>query len=526
MSGRAGDHVASRSAACTRAVSAFAETTTTPTRQALALLLLALASPPDAWAARAECLGGWRLAAAAPTPGNARLVCTDGDPACDADGVADGTCRLAVSYCLNLAPCAPGQLEAPTFRGPGAEALAAAAGALVAPIASPGVCPEAAEITLALGGHRQRKATIRAQVRDAASGRRDVDRLKVVCRGSLAGGRAIVVTTDFETGVLATVGANAAHRVRKPATRIHSDAVVRVADGVVFVLNRFLGDNLQRLEPGSLRTRFQCSTGTASNPHDIAVVAPDKAYVTRYDRAELWIVDPSVGADCRGFRRGTIDLRPFADGDGLPEMSQMAVVDGRLFVAIQRLDRRIGFRATGPGRMIVIDVASDAVVGEIPLFGANPFGDATGIPRDPATGWLVVSSVGDIYGVGDGGLERVDPHALRAEGRFYVDEKTVGGNILDFVLLSPTQGYAVVQDGNLKNHLVRFDPSGAAPAVDVYNRQAYLPDIVVGPDGLLWLADQGLPDPGIRFFDPATDEPLRRRPLRLGLPPFSIGFAP
>jgi hypothetical protein len=340
-------------------------------------------------------------------------------------------------------------------------------------------------------------------------------------------GRAVVVTTDFETGALASVGVGGTHRVGHPPTRIHSDAVVRVAGGAVFVLNRFLGDNLQRLATPSLRTRYQCSTGPASNPHDIAWVSSGKAYISRYDRTELWIVDPSVGEDCAGFRRGTIDLGPFADSDGLPEMSQMAIVDGRLFVAIQRLDRRRGFRATaGPGAVIAIDVATDTVIGEITLHGGDPFGDASGLPRDPATGALVLSSVGDIYAIGDGGLERVDPVTLTAEGRFFVDEATVGGNILDFVLLSPTQGYAVVQDGRLRNRLVRFDPSGASPASDLYAREALFPDLVIGPDGLLWLADQGLPDPGLRFFDPATDQRVRRRPLRVGLPPFSIGFLP
>jgi len=53
-----------------------------------------------------------------------------------------------------------------------------------------------------------------------------------------------------------------------------------------------------------------------------------------------------------------------------------------------------------------------------------------------------------------------------------------------------------------------------------------LPDIILGPDGLVWLADQGLPNPGLRFFDPSTDRALSAKPLGVGLPPFSIGFVP
>ena len=52
--------------------------------------------------------------------------------------------------------------------------------------------------------------------------------------------------------------------------------------------------------------------------------------------------------------------------------------------------------------------------------------------------------MGDIYAVGDGGLERVDPYTLQADGTFFVDETQLGGNVLDFVLLSATKGQCLV----------------------------------------------------------------------------------
>jgi len=44
---------------------------------------------------------------------SARVRCTDGDPACDSDGVVNGACRFAVTTCLNvtdarLPRCQPG----------------------------------------------------------------------------------------------------------------------------------------------------------------------------------------------------------------------------------------------------------------------------------------------------------------------------------------------------------------------------------------------------------------------------------
>lgn len=502
------------------------ETITPPTRIARALLLTALLVRAAAAAPADECLGAWRLGGAAGDAGDLATTCRDGDAACDRDGTADGTCRVGAAYCLNVAGCAPGTLDELEIRGAAGAAVAAQAAALAYPVAAGEVCTPVAEVAVALDGARRRRATLRARVRDGTGLRSDADRLRVRCLGAAAPGRAVVVTTDFETGVLRTVGVARPRRVGSPDASIHSDAVVRVSGGMVFVLNRFLGDNVQRLDPTrGLRTRFQCSTGPASNPHDIVVVAPDKAYVTRYDRAELWVVDPSV-TDCARFRRGAVDLAPFADADGLPEMSQLAFVDGALFVTVQRLDRRRGFAPTGSSRMVVVDTATDTVSGEIVLHGGNPFGDASGIGRDPATGHLVIASAGNIFRVGDGGLERIDPATRTAAGAFFVDETAVGGNILDFVLLTPTKGYAVLQDASLANRLVVFDPSGGAAPRTLYAKEAFFPDVTVGPDGLVWLADQGLPDPGIHLFDPATDRPVLTRPLRVGLPPFSIGFVP
>lgn len=336
--------------------------------------------------------------------------------------------------------------------------------------------------------------------------------------------RALVVTTNFETGVLATVATAPPHRARELRTDVFSDAVVRVTHGYVVVLNRFLADNVQVLSR-RLRTRLQCGTGAGSNPHDVVAVAADKAYVTRYGGRELWIVDPSVRR-CGRFRRGTIDLGAFADADGLPEMDQMAVVGTRLFVSVQRLDRTHGFAPSGTSRLVVIDTASDAVVGAVELHGANAFGDASGIGRDPGTGRLAVSTPGDIFKVGDGGIEWVDPETLAGEGRFFVTEDDLGGNVTDFVLVSATKAYAIVQGADLRNRLVAFDPTGVTPATTLFSRNGFLPDLALAPDGLLWLADQSRPSYGIRLFDPATDTQVTRDPIDVVLPPFSMGFLP
>jgi hypothetical protein len=345
--------------------------------------------------------------------------------------------------------------------------------------------------------------------------------------------RALVFATDFESGQLSTVAMAAPHRVRRLATDVFSDAVLRTTGGLTIVLNRFLADNVQLLGP-KLRTRLQCGTGPGSNPHDVVVLdpgkrgaTPGKAYVTRYGARELWIVDPAARG-CRRFHTGSVDLGPYADGDGIPEMDQAALAGSRLFVTVQRLDRDRGFVPTAYSSVVAVDTTTDAPIAAIRLIGRNAFGDASGIAHEPGGTRLAISTPGDLYTIGDGGIEWIDPDALSADpAGFFVTEDDVDGNVTDFVLVSASKAYAVVQARDLKNRLVAFDPSHAAGSVTtIFSRDGFVPDIALAPDGMLWIADQARPSFGVRILDPATDEFVTTRPIDVGLPPFSLGFLP
>jgi DNA-binding beta-propeller fold protein YncE len=486
----------------------------TATRRTIAVLALgaALGCPGAArGAASSECLVAWRVADAAPA--NGRLVCRDGDPRCDADGVADGGCTFATGLCVNDPGCTPGTFAGVTLAGAAAPPVAGALAATPFPVAGAALCTATAPVRVSLGRTGRRQTVLSAEVRDETTGR--------------GPSRALVVTTDFETGLLATVGVASPHRVERPATPIHSDAVVRVTGGRAFVVNRFLGDNLQVLDPTrGFATRLQCSTGSGSNPHDVVLAGAGKAYVSRYNARDLWVVDPDAPS-CAGFLRGTIDLSPWADADGLPEMDQMALVGGRLFVSLERLDRARRFAPAGRSRLAVVDTATDTVPGVVELTGENAFSETSGIAREPGTGKLLVAEAGNIFTTGDGGIERVDPDTLVAEG-FFVTEDALGGSITDFVVASPTRGYAVVfvAENPPKNVLVAFDPSRGTLEGRLLVRTGNLPDVALAPDGTLWVADQTLPAPGLRLLDPDTGRQLTRGVVDVGLPPFSIAFLP
>ncbi|HUK62737.1 MAG TPA: hypothetical protein VLV15_05365, partial [Dongiaceae bacterium] len=107
--------------------------------------------------------------------------------------------------------------------------------------------------------------------------------------------KAFVVCTDFMTGSLG-VADLATRAVTPDAAEIGSDAVARWYDGLLYVVNRYGGDNIQVIDPSAgYATLRQFSVGNGSNPQDITFVSPTKAYVSRYGSAAIAIVNPATG---------------------------------------------------------------------------------------------------------------------------------------------------------------------------------------------------------------------------------------
>jgi DNA-binding beta-propeller fold protein YncE len=317
--------------------------------------------------------------------------------------------------------------------------------------------------------------------------------------------------------------------------RIHSDAVAVEHDGLVYVINRRGGDSIQALDPQhGFASLWECSVGNGMNPHDLAIVAPNKAYVTLYESTELLIVDPSVGASCAGFVRGSIDLSALADDDGIPEMDTAAVVEGRLFVTLQRLDRNAFFQPSDFSSVAVIDIASDTLLDADPstpgpdgirLARTNPFSGGRGLIFE-ANGFIVLGEVGSFGVIGDGGIERINPTTLTSDG-FLITEEELNGNLTDFVLVDDRTGYAIVSDLDFNNSLVRFDLAERRVTAVLATGPEFLVDIEFEPTrGEIYLTDRTLQRPGIRIFNAAEGTELTPEPIDTGLPPFDVVFLP
>ncbi len=265
---------------------------------------------------------------------------------------------------------------------------------------------------------------------------------------------AVLVTNYDGTGAVATLDA-ATHAAGACSNALCGDLAARYAFGRLFVIGRYGCDNIQVLDPANgYATVTQFSVGNGSNPQDLVAISPRRAYVSRYGSTDVWIVDPVTGA-----HTGTVSLAAYADADGIPEMAQMALVGGRVFVALQRLDQNAFFTPTDYSALAVIDTTTNALVDcdtstpgvqALRLTGTNPVTDLV----RAADGTLFVGEAGN-YGVADGGVDAVDVEALLALG-FRSSEATLGGDILDVDVLSATQAYAIVSDESFVTQFREF----------------------------------------------------------------------
>ena len=142
-------------------------------------------------------------------------------------------------------------------------------------------------------------------------------------------------------------------------------------DGLVVLLDRHPNAVLTFVEPHTAEVRGQLSVGTgfAANPHDVAFLAPDHAWVTRNetnpsptadpadldDGGDLLVIDPAALS-----LLDRIDLHPEADAGLDPRPDRVALGGGLVWVSLNHLSRL--FDAGGPGLLLALDPATRGVV--------------------------------------------------------------------------------------------------------------------------------------------------------------------
>ena len=201
----------------------------------------------------------------------------------------------------------------------------------------------------------------------------------------------------------------------------------------------------------------------------------------------------------------------------------MLIHGSTLYVAVQNLDRKT-WKPAAQSWLVLVNIATDTLAGDIPLTGTNP---VTDVVYDPSLDRLLVGDEGVVWQIGDGGIEAINPDTGSSEG-FIIDENALAGNIGDFAIASATRGYATITTGSFQSVLVAFNPATGVrdPGVIYSAADGFtLWDMALNDRGELYICDRSATAPGVVVVDTANNDAiLTPQPINLWLPPFSIVF--
>ncbi|MEZ4648517.1 MAG: FlgD immunoglobulin-like domain containing protein [Candidatus Eisenbacteria bacterium] len=336
--------------------------------------------------------------------------------------------------------------------------------------------------------------------------------------------RLFVLTTDYATGSSSTVGLLSPWNTQLDVEPVGADPVARYAFGLLYVVNRLGGDNLQVIDPATNATLHQHSVGSGANPQDVSVLSPTRAYLSLYNSTDLIEMNPITGEIL-----DRIDLSVFADSDGLPEAARLHFDDPYMYVQIQRLDRGQFYEPVGDSYLAVIDTRNNSLVDPDPdesgLPGialtatTNPFGP---MELDLRTGrHLLVPCPGSYVSQADGGLERVDLDAWTSDG-LVMSGSDLGGDLVDLCAYEGDTMFAIVSNSSFVTCLVELDLAAGSVGSTLYCSDGFdLADCAYASEGWLYVADRSFDDPGVRVFNAASGAQASG-PVYVGLPPVEL----
>jgi hypothetical protein len=338
-----------------------------------------------------------------------------------------------------------------------------------------------------------------------------------------------VVNSDYSTtslSILDTTGALVHADCVDSATGAHGSVTKTISGDAVLPSQPQLGGDviivdrgnvaLTFIDPGSCTIVHQILVpGARTNPHDVVMLAPHKAYVTRFDLNlaatdptlagnDIAVIDPATGA-----QTGRIDLDVYASqvagATVLARPDRALLVNGQVIVSLDEIDH--GFATYGEGKVVVIDPATDTVTAAVALTG---LADCEGMAYVDEQKALLVACGGPYGGPpSKSGIAVVDfsvsPPALAR----VIPSSAFDGRPLSFgwVLAVPpagggTRAFAVTSDPNdaQPDALFAFDWV-AGTASQFATSGPYTLGVPAGLPGLLLMPNSTPSTPRIDLYD-------------------------
>ncbi len=346
---------------------------------------------------------------------------------------------------------------------------------------------------------------------------------------------------DFGSGVHALLEVEKPRSVQDNLLPTISDIKMAAQGNCFYRIARYNGDSVIKFAASAPATPiWQFSTMDASdvmatsNPQSLifapATLASEaKAYIPRWESTKMWVVDPATTLEAN-FKIGEVELGDYADADGLPEMTNGVVIDGKLFLLLQRLDKDDGYAPQTP-YLVVIDTDSNAEIDT-----QNGAENLKGIPLPIKNPWNIVYKDGKIYvnGVGSyasswsgtpadysGGIVSIDPDTYEVE--MLVDDGDDNehpyGNISGLAVVSATRGYFISYAGWGDNAIYGFNPSTGVvdeSVLSAFSGGVNIPALGVDGQGNLWVASNTFSSGGLlTIINPIDDSVDQEQVLNL-----------
>jgi YVTN family beta-propeller protein len=280
------------------------------------------------------------------------------------------------------------------------------------------------------------------------------------------------------------------------------DPVLRQIGNRVYVINRYGSNAVTILDAKTLSLVEQISTGTDSNPQDVAVVG-NKLYVPALGTAGVVVLTPGSTATT------TIDLATaLGDSDGKPDCVSAYAIGNYVYVAC---DMQTNFANVLDSKIAVIDTTTNTVVGTVVTPEKNPLGFFARAPSvAPYTNDLLIATAPNLFGaLTDGCVVRISTTSPTAPtATCGVTNATLGGlpNRIAVDAANNKLYVAVVEDfgfgsGPPVNKLRKYDLDAQALDANSLSTSAeQIVDVQVCPGGDIVATDQATNAGGLRVW--------------------------
>lgn len=255
-----------------------------------------------------------------------------------------------------------------------------------------------------------------------------------------------------------------------------------------------------------------------SNPQSLTFVDENKAYLTRYGSDKVWVVNPSAESE-DDFKVGELDLSAYADADanGAPEARGAVVVDGELYIIMQRLVSYSPAEEGVSAYIAVFDIETDIEIDTDPTDDSESLRGIELTTRNPLKivydedVGLFVQAVGD-YGSSFsgrptgyiGGISVIDTgdYSLSLLVDDGDDEDHPYGLISNLAIVDQNSAYFVGYNSYRDTNLYHFNPATGLEIEIVEGFENIdVSALAVGPENALWVGIGDASNPRIEILD-------------------------